>query len=298
MSDQPPLFKNFSVHTVKVGSININCRVGGEGPPLLLLHGCPQTHVMWHKLAPELAKTYTVVASDLRGYGDSSKPQGLPDHANYAFREMASDQLAVMKSFGFDRFYAIGHDRGARVLHRMALDHPQALEKVCLLDILPTGFLYAQTDKNFASRYWEWFFFIQESDFPETLLAANPLAFLRYEIGDLVDAGSITQPAWQEYLRVLSHKDAMHGMCEDYRAGVSIDLQQDEADSGKRIECPLLVLWATQNPIWLQFDMLDVWRGFARNVQGAAMPSGHYMAEEIPEKVLNKVLPFLGERRP
>jgi haloacetate dehalogenase len=288
-------FKNFESRKITVGSVEINCKIGGSGPALLLLHGCPQTHVMWHKMAPELAKSHTVVVADLRGYGDSSKPDGLPDHSNYAFREMAADQLGVMSALGLDRFSAIGHDRGARVLHRLALDHPTSLEKACILDILPTRHLYSNTDKNFASHYWEWFFFIQHRDFPETVLSADPQAFLDYEIGDLVRQGAITQTAWHEYLRVLSSKQAMHSMCEDYRAGASIDLQHDEADSHKTIAAPLLLLWGEQNPAWSKFDMLDVWRGYAKDVRGWAMPSGHYMAEEIPEKVLEKVTPFLAE---
>jgi haloacetate dehalogenase len=248
---------------------------------------------MWCKIAPALSRHFTIVASDLRGYGDSSKPAGSPDHANYSFRAMATDQVEVMSSLGFDRFSAVGHDRGARVLHRMALDHPQALKRVALLDVLPTPFLYAHADRNFATSYWEWFFFIQKSDFPEKLLSSNPEAFLRYEIGELVDNGTISYEAWSEYLRAISTENAMHAMCEDYRAGATIDLEYDAADAARRVLCPLMVCWGDRNPIWQRFNILDVWQEFASIVVGSAIPAGHYLAEEAPEQLLEQLLPFL-----
>jgi haloacetate dehalogenase len=288
------LFDNFTSRLIQVSGATIRCRIGGSGPPLLLLHGCPQTHVMWHKVAPALARHFTIVASDLRGYGDSSKPLGLPDHTNYSFRAMATDQVEVMSNLGFETFSAVGHDRGARVLHRMALDHPQALRRVALLDILPTPFLYAQTDRAFATRYWEWFFFVQDSDFPEKLLSGNPEAFLRYEIGELVNNGIISHEAWSEYLRVLSTESAMHAMCEDYRAGATIDLVHDAADSERHVLCPLMILWGDRNPVWKRFDVLEVWRQFAPTAVGCAVRAGHYLAEEAPQQVLAQLLPFLG----
>ena len=252
---------------------------------------------MWHKLAPFLSRHFTVVASDLRGYGDSSKPRGLANHENYSFRAMASDQLELMSALGFAQFSAVGHDRGARVLHRMALDRPDALERVALLDILPTAFLYAQTDRSFATRYWEWFFLIQDYDLPEKLLSGNPEAFLRYELGKSVDDGVIVPEAWSEYLRVLSDPLAMHGMCEDYRAGAAIDLEHDAADAGQPVLCPLMVLWGSDNPVWQRFDMLEVWRRFAPTVVGGAIRAGHYLAEEAPDDVLRELLPFLTAPR-
>lgn len=290
------MFQQFTTQDVQVGGAQIHCRVGGSGPPLLLLHGCPQTHVMWHKIAPVLSRHFTVVVSDLRGYGDSSKPQGSAGHQNYSFRAMASDQLELMASLGFGRFSAVGHDRGARVLHRMALDRPDALERIALLDILPTSFLYAQTDRSFATRYWEWFFFVQDYDFPERLLSANPEAFLRHELGELVDNGVVVSDAWSEYLRVLSNPAAMHGMCEDYRAGASIDLEHDAADADRAVHCPLMVLWGDENPVWSRFDMLEVWRRFAPGVIGRAIRGGHYLAEEAPGEVLDQLLPFLSSK--
>jgi haloacetate dehalogenase len=289
------MFDQFLSRDVDLHNVRIHCRMGGSGPPLLLLHGCPQTHVMWHKVAPALAKHFTVVASDLRGYGDSSKPRGRVDHANYSFRAMAADQLEVMSNLGFESFSAVGHDRGARVLHRMALDRPEALSRVALLDILPTPHLYGHTDRTFATRYWEWFFFVQECDFPETLLAGNPEAFLRHELGELVDSGVIGAEAWREYLRALSDPAVMHGMCEDYRAGATIDLEHDAADAARKVSCPLMLLWGDENPIWRRFDMLEVWRQYAVAVVGASVRAGHYLAEEAPDQVLAELLPFLSD---
>jgi len=278
---------------VILDDIAIHCRIGGEGPPLLLLHGCPQTHLMWRRLAPALSREFTIVASDLRGYGDSGKPQGLPDHANYSFRRMATDQIELMTRLGFDKFSAVGHDRGARVLHRMALDFPDRLQRLAFLDILPTTVLYEQTDRHFANAYWEWFFFTQGQGFPEKLLSADPESFLRYELGHLVDDGTIGPDVWKEYLRVLRDKAAMHGMCEDYRAGATIDLAHDAADAGRRIGVPLLLLWGARNPVWERFDMIGTWQRFAKNVVGSPIQAGHYLAEEAPERVLDELLPFM-----
>jgi len=286
-------FENFRPQLVDVGDATIRCRIGGDGPPLLLLHGCPQTHLMWHKLAPVLARHFTVVAGDLRGYGDSSKPRGLPDHSNYSFRAMATDQVELMARLGFSTFSAVGHDRGARVLHRMALDFPDVLQRMALLDILPTTVLYEQADRDFATSYWEWFFFIQRDGFPERLLSLDPEAFLRYEFGHLVDDGTIAGDIWAEYLRVLQDSAAMHGMCEDYRAGASIDLTHDAGDAGRQVELPMLLLWRALNPVWRRFDVLDVWRRFAKDVTGQPIKAGHYLAEEAPDQVLAALLPFL-----
>ena len=275
-------------------STTINLVVGGSGPPLLLLHGCPQTLVMWRKIAPALAEQFTVVAADLRGYGDSSKPRGQPDHSNYSFRAMAQDQIDVMSALGHERFMVAGHDRGARVVHRMALDHPAAVRKAAVLDILPTLTLYDETNAQFATAYWEWFFLIQSYDFPETLITAAPEAFLRYELGPLVSSGAVTQDAWNEYLRCLSDASAVHAMCEDYRAGASIDLEHDRGDLNSRIACPLLVLWGGENPIWERFDMLGIWRERAETVTGEALPCGHYLAEEAPDATVARLRAFFS----
>lgn len=287
------LFEGFESRTVETADTSIFCRVGGEGPPLLLLHGCPQTHVMWNKMAPNLARHFTVVAADLRGYGKSSKPAGLPSHENYSFRAMANDQVSVMAELGFKRFSAIGHDRGARVLHRMCLDHPNQIERVILLDILPTSYLYENTNTDFATSYWEWFFFTQDAPFPETTLFSNPEAFLRYELSELLDDGIICDVVWNEYLSALSSFEAMHGMCEDYRAGATVDLRNDSLDAGRKVETDLLLLWGKKNPIWERFHMIDVWKQFAARVRGHAIDCGHYLAEEAPGEVLSSAISFL-----
>jgi haloacetate dehalogenase len=287
------IFEGFEPRTIAAEGTDIFCRVGGKGPPLLLLHGCPQTHMMWHKVVPELTRHFTVIAPDLRGYGRSAKPQGSPTHDNYSFRAMARDQVLVMLELGFKRFSAIGHDRGARVLHRMCLDHPAAVDKVAFLDILPTSYLYSQTNMQFATQYWEWFFFTQKGDFPETVLSAAPEAFLRYELGHLLDDGVIDTAVWDEYLNALSSYDAMHGMCEDYRAGATIDLLHDSSNADTKMGADLLLLWGKRNPIWERFAMVDVWRDYAERVEGHSIESGHYLAEEAPTEILSSVIPFL-----
>jgi haloacetate dehalogenase len=290
------VFEGFTRRRVETSqSTTINLVEAGSGEGLLLLHGCPETLVMWHKIAPALADDFAVVASDLRGYGDSSKPRGASDHGTYSFRAMARDQVEAMKALGHDRFLVVGHDRGARVVHRMALDHPGAVRKAAVLDILPTLTLYEETDAQFAGAYWEWFFFIQGYDFPETLIGAAPERFLRYELGPLVDDGVITQEAWNEYLRCIRDPAAIHAMCEDYRAGASIDLQHDRSDLDRKVTCPLLVLWGAKNAIWKRFDMLDTWRQRAVTVTGKALPCGHYLPEEAPDATYAQLHAFFSD---
>lgn len=290
------MFEGFTRHRIETSqSTTINLVAAGAGDGLLLLHGCPETLVMWHKIAPALADDFAVVASDLRGYGDSSKPHGASDHRTYSFRAMARDQVEVMTALGHDRFMVVGHDRGARVVHRMALDHPGAVTKAAVLDILPTLTLYEETDAQFARAYWEWFFFIQGYDFPETLIGAAPEEFLRYELGPLVDGGVIAQEAWEEYLRCIGDRAAIHAMCEDYRAGASIDLEHDRSDLERKVTCPLLVLWGAKNPIWRRFDMLDTWRQRAATVTGEALACGHYLPEEAPDATYARLQAFFSE---
>jgi haloacetate dehalogenase len=293
------MFEGFTRHRIETSqSTDINLVAAGNGEGLLLLHGCPETLVMWHKIAPAFAEDFAVVASDLRGYGDSSKPHGESDHGTYSFRAMARDQVEVMKALGHDRFMVVGHDRGARVAHRMALDHPRTVRKAAVLDILPTLTLYEMTDAEFATAYWEWFFFIQGHDFPEALIGAAPEGFLRYELGPLVDRGVMAPEAWTEYLRCISDPSAIHAMCEDYRAGASIDLEHDRSDLDRKIICPLLVLWGAENPIWKRFDMLDIWRQRAERVEGEALLCGHYLPEEAPDATYARLHAFLSEDSP
>jgi haloacetate dehalogenase len=289
------MFEGFTRQRIATPQATINLVVGGSGEAVLLLHGCPQTLAMWHKIAPALARDFTVVACDLRGYGDSSKPVGQSDHANYSFRVMARDQIEVMKALGHDTFMVAGHDRGARVVHRMALDHPAAVIKAAVLDILPTLTLYQHTDAQFAHLYWEWFFFTQDYDFPETLIAAAPERFLRHELGALLDRGVIARHAWDHYLRCFRDPDAIHAMCEDYRAGASIDLEHDRRDLGRKVSCPLLVLWGQHNPVWNRFDMLEIWRQRAETVTGTALPCGHYLPEEAPQATYAHLRAFLAD---
>jgi haloacetate dehalogenase len=290
------MFEGFTRHRIETSQlVTINLVAAGTGHGLLLLHGCPETLVMWHKIAPAFADDFAVVVSDLRGYGDSSKPPGGRGHWTYSFRAMAQDQVEVMEALGHEAFMVVGHDRGARVAHRMALDHSGAVRKAAVLDILPSLTLYEQTDAQFARAYWEWFFFIQAYDFPETLIGAAPEKFLRHELGALVDSGVIAQEAWNEYLRCISDPSAIHAMCEDYRAGASIDLEHDRSDLDRKIACPLLVLWGRENPIWERFDMLDIWQQRAEIVTGEALPCGHYLPEEAPAATYARLHAFFSD---
>lgn len=293
------LFPDFRALRVEIDPlVTINGIVGGEGPPLLLLHGHPQTHAIWHKVAPQLAERFTVVACDLRGYGDSSKPQGEPDHANYSKRTMALDALAVMRSLGFETFRVLAHDRGARVAHRLALDHPKAVERMALLDIAPTLAMYEQTSEAFARAYWHWFFLIQPAPMPERLIEAGPAAYVRDVMGKRSAGLAPFDPrALREYQRCLALPGAAHGICEDYRAAAGIDLEHDRFDrsAGRKLTMPLLALWGEQGVVGRCFDPLEEWKRVADDVRGGALPCGHYIAEEAPELLLGRVLPFLGE---
>lgn len=290
------MFDGFTTHRIDHEGVPIHAVVGGEGPPLLLLHGHPQTHVIWHKVVGELARHFTVVATDLRGYGDSGKPAGLPDHANYSKRVMAADQLAVMRALGFERFRVLAHDRGARVAHRLAVDHPQAVEKLVTLDIAPTLAMYAQTNEAFARAYYHWFFLIRPAPFPETLIETDPELYLRQTMGSRsAGLAPFTAEALAEYLRCLKLPGAAHGLCEDYRASAGIDLDHDRADiaAGRMVECEMLALWGADGAVEKCFQPLEEWRKVARRVSGHALPCGHYIAEEIPQRLLEEVLPFL-----
>ena len=291
-----PFLTGFKVHRLDAGGIGIHAAVGGSGPPLLLLHGHPQTHVTWHKIAPRLAERFTVVAPDLRGYGDSDKPDGGADHVNYSKRAMAADQVAVMRSLGFDRFAVAGHDRGGRVAHRMALDHSGAVERLAVLDIAPTATMYARTDKEFATRYFWWFFLIQPAPLPERLIDADPAFFLRTHVdGQSKTPGSTSDAVFQEYLRCYSDPATRHAICEDYRAAASVDLVHDEADSGRRVEAPLLALWGAKGTVGKLYDVLDTWREKATDVRGRALACGHTLQEEVPDETFGELLAFFGQ---
>jgi haloacetate dehalogenase len=291
------LFPQFDSTLLAVNGVQIKVRIGGSGPPLLLLHGHPQTHVIWHRIAPILANTHTVVMTDLRGYGDSSKPQGDPDHGNYAKRTMALDQLAVMQHLGFKAFDVLAHDRGARVAHRLALDHPQAVHRMVLLDIAPTLAMYGQTSEAFARAYWHWFFLIQPAPMPERLIQADPAAYVREVMGRRSAGLTPFDPqAIEEYVRCLALPGAAHGLCEDYRASAGIDLIHDRIDieNQNNLKIPLLILWGRDGVVNQCFKPLEEWQKVAINVQGQALPCGHYIAEEAPELLLKHVQDFLA----
>jgi len=289
------LFAGFEQRRLNVGGVELNCRVGGQGPALLLLHGHPQTHVMWHKVAPRLAERFTLVAADLRGYGDSAKPDAGAEA--YSKRTLARDNVALMRLLGHERFAVLAHDRGARVAHRLALDHPAAVERLMLLDIAPTLAMYRQTDEAFARAYWHWFFLIRPAPLPERLIEADPEGYLKGVMGTR-SAGLAPFPpeVLAEYLRCLSLPGTARGICEDYRASAGIDLTHDQADldAGRRLELPLRILWGAEGTVGRCFDPLAEWRQVATQVSGRALPGGHYLAEELPELVADEALAFLG----
>lgn len=283
------LLTDFQSTSINTGEAEIYLRYGGQGPPLLLLHGHPQTHMMWHELAPKLAEEYTVVMPDLRGYGDSSKPESADDHSTYSKRTMAKDQIAVMKQLGFSRFTVIGHDRGARCAYRLALDFPEAVEKLTVMDIIPTGETFRRADKDFAMGYWHWFFLAQPFDFPERVIGENPDNFYFQGTRHLFHPEALA-----EYWRGIHNPGTIHAMCEDYRAAATIDFELDEADRGsKKITCPVLVLWGEKGALPNWYDVLNVWEDWASDVRGRGIDCGHYLAEEAPEETYEEIQKFL-----
>lgn len=285
------MFEGFTHRQITTSEAVVNLRLKGDGPPVLLLHGHPQTHVMWHKIAPTLANTYTVVCADLRGYGDSSKPPTTSDHAPYSKRAMARDQVEAMQALGFERFAVIGHDRGGRCAYRMALDHPERIVALSVLDIIPTAEHFQRTDMAFAMGYWHWFFLAQPYDLPERLIAGDPDAFYLRRGRSMFDEAALA-----EYRRCFTDPATIHAMCEDYRAGATIDMQLDEFDhkAGRRIACPVLALWGLKNGLERWYDVCAVWRDWADDVQGHGIDCGHYLAEEAPEATLTALEPFLA----
>ena len=285
------MFAGFTAARIVTSGATIATVRSGEGPPLLLLHGYPQTHVMWHKVAPLLTRDFTIVATDLRGYGDSSKPDSGADHAAYAKRAMAQDQIEVMSELGFDTFFVAGHDRGGRVAHRMALDHPGRVKKLAVLDIVPTHRLYTHATREFATAYFWWFLLIQPAPLPETLIGNSVEFWVSEKLGTAAP-GAITSAAFAEYLRCYRDPETIHASCEDYRAAASIDLLHDEADLNRKVECPLLALWGEQAPMHRLYDVAATWRERAANVTGRSLPGSHYFAEEVPELVAQELTRF------
>jgi haloacetate dehalogenase len=285
------MFDGFSLSMIDTGEAVLRTRHGGSGPPLLLLHGHPQTHMMWHRVAPRLAEHFTVVAADLRGYGDSSKPPTTPDHAPYSKRAMARDQVALMRQLGFERFFVVGHDRGGRCAYRMALDHPTRVRKLAVLDIVPTGEAFRRADMAFGLGYWHWFFLAQPAPLPERLIGHDPDSYYFRTGRELFDPQALA-----DYLRCCHDPATIHAMCEDYRAGATIDYQLDEADRGaRRIACPVLALWGKRGQLEAWYDVPAIWRDWADDVRGAAIDSGHYLAEEAPEATFSALRSFFLE---
>jgi haloacetate dehalogenase len=285
------MFESFERVRVETEGASINAVRGGEGPPVLLLHGNPQTLTMWHLVAPRLAEEFTVIATDLRGYGDSSKPGSTPDHEPYSKRTMARDQIEVMRHFGFERFALCGHDRGGRVGYRMALDHPSVVTKLAVLDIVPTSEAFSRADMEFGLSYWHWFFLAQPFDLPERLLAVDPEKTLFRGGSD-----SLAPEAMEEYVRCLRDPQAIHATCEDYRAAATLDYEHDAEDreASRRISCPVLALWGRQGFLEEHYDVLEVWGGWAEEVHGRVLECGHYLPEEAPEETYAELRAFFS----
>ena len=297
----PTMFEGFGTHDIDTAGVRLRVRRGGTGPPLLLLHGHPQTHAMWHAVAGPLAERFTVVAMDLRGRGDSARLPASADHALYSKRAMAADALAVMRHFGFERFALCGHDRGARVAHRLALDHPDALTRLMLLDIAPTLAMYEGTTEAFARAYWHWFFLIQDAPLPERAIEADTSAWLREGMGARwAGLDPFTAAALVEYERCIAIPGSATAICEDYRASATLDLEHDRADraAGRRVRTPLRVLWGARGVVEQCFDVLALWHDAASDMSGAALPCGHYIAEEKPAELLAEMLTFFGDGSP
>ena len=288
-------FPGFTQREVKTSGASINLVTGGSGPPLLLLHGYPQTHIMWRKVAPRLARDFTVVVPDLRGYGDSSKPAAGSDFAAYSKRVLAQDQIEVMAALGHDRFAVAGHDRGARVTHRLLRDHPEKITRAASLDIVPTLYRFETIDQKVATGSWHWFFLIQGRGLPEHMIGGDPEFFLRHMFGTLLrDQGAIEPAAWAEYLRCFKNPETIRATCDEYRAGASIDLVHDRADLSAKVKAPLLILWGTQSGQGSGYDLLKVWRDHAEDVSGHGIDSGHFIPEEKPDEVYAALREFFG----
>jgi haloacetate dehalogenase len=286
-------FPGFESFRIETSGATINGVKGGKGPPVLLLHGWPQTLAEWHVVAPLLARDFTVIATDLRGYGDSSKPGDGTNHSGYSKREMARDQVEVMEKLGHKKFLLVGHDRGGRVAHRLAIDHAERVTKLAVLDIVPTLKVYSSVTQQLATAYYHWFFLIQPAPFPETLINSNADFFLRRMFGGMIGK-AMPEAIWAEYLRAFKNPATIHAMCEDYRAAASIDLEHDKADLANKLDCPLLTLWGAKGAMGSLYDVPATWRERANNVSGKGLPGGHWLPEEVPNEVYAELKAFLS----
>ena len=289
------MFDGFTLQHVNCGDITLRVRIGGSGPPVLLLHGHPRTHTTWHRVAPQLATRWTVVCPDLRGYGESSKPESTPDHLPYSKRSMAGDCLALMHQFGFERFALVGHDRGAYVAFRLAMDHPEAVERLVIMDAVPIGEALARCNTRFASAWWHWFFFGQTAKPAERVIMVDP------ETWYAPDRQSMGEENYQDFLRAIHNPATVHAMCEDYRAGLGVDRAADNADalSGRRLQCPMLLVRADRDDLGdLYENPAAIWRAWADDVLEAVLDCGHHIAEEAPDELVAELETFLGDPSP
>ncbi|MDX1633744.1 MAG: alpha/beta hydrolase [Marinobacter sp.] len=289
------LGKHFTNRRIGLGEVTLNVEYAGDGPPLLLLHGYPETHLMWHGVAEALARDFQVICPDLRGYGDSDKPPSPDDHSAYSKRAMARDMVELMTELGHQRFAVAGHDRGARVCHRLCLDYPERVERACVMDIAPTLHMFRHTDQAFATGYYHWFFLIQSDGLPEHMIGQDPCYYLREKLNRWSGPNAGFNPdVMAEYERCFSDPDTIHASCEDYRAAAGIDLVHDTEDfrAGRKVECPLLVLWGEQGFVHRSYDVLAVWREYATRVEGHTLPCGHFLPEEAPGPTLDALHRF------
>jgi haloacetate dehalogenase len=296
-----PLPRTFEHERIDADGVTISTWRAGSGPPVLLLHGYPQTYLIWHHVAPVLAEHHTVVLTDLRGYGDSDKPDSTADHAVYSKRAMAKDQHLVMQALGFDRYAVVGHDRGGRVAHRMALDFPSALSSLAVLDIVPTHYAFAHADAQFGLGYYHWFFLAQGNGIPERLIGQDPEFWVRVRMTGRHHGGTpIDEAAIEEYVRCFSDPRAIHASCEDYRAAASIDLEHDavDASTGRKVECPVLVLWGEHGFVGRHYDVPAAWRDYAGRIEAGPLPCDHYVPEEAPAETSGLLTRFLDQHPP
>lgn len=290
-----PVFEDFEAFDISTSTTTIHGVRGGDGPPILLLHGIPETHLMWHRVAPDFAKRFTVVATDLRGYGNSGTPPSTPDHAPYSMREIARDQIEVMNTLGYDVFTVVGHDRGGRCAYRMALDHPSVVTRLAVLDVVPTGDVFNRVDKDFSLSFWVWSFLAAPEPVPEQLIAHAPEVIVNHMLDEWAETpDAFPAEVRAEYIAKFSDPDTVHAICEEYRAAATLDHQHDEADRGRRrIACPLLALWSSRGAVADWYDPLEVWRTWADELYGGHISAGHFLPEEAPEEIARRLLEFL-----
>jgi len=290
------VFDGFDEFDIATTGTTIHGRRGGGGPPLLLLHGTPETHLMWHRVAPELAEHFTVVATDLRGFGNSGTPPTTPDHTPYSMRAIALDQLEVMSALGYDTFSVVGHDRGARCAYRLALDHPRAAAGLAVLDIVPTGDAFGRADMDFSLGFWVWSFLAADEPVPEQLIARAPDVLVNHMLDAWSEDRDVFAPENRaEYIAQFADPEAVHAICEQYRAAATLDYEHDEADRGRRrITCPTLAIWSDTGPVAAWYEPLEVWKAWADHVEGGPVSSGHFIPEEAPDETVRRLLEFLG----